>query len=573
MYNAETVTKHFELPISHIKTKYELSPEIINDLELNESTNDDTKPIYEYLFNPKTECSKATCKMWSKYYTDDKKFLNDSKNLYKNFKPQELYNTTNFEKYLFEIKNTKDFLSKYHFIDIKFFESLNNNAYFLKCLSIYNLTSPVIALLSPIVILILPFIILKIKKIPVTLSQYKQEIKKIFGKHAIGAFINNFNKVGLDKKMYLVFSLCFYVFQMYNNCLMCYRFYKNQKYIHNLIEEAKAYIKSSINQMNTYLAHSSILNSYSEFNTNIKKKKTILQEYLNRIDLIHPIDSKRNLYKNFNQIGTLLRLFHRFKFDDELNDAMFFSLGFNGYINNISELQKQIDNKIINYCKFSDTKISLKKVFYPTLKDDPNVVKNNLNINKNFLITGPNAAGKTTLIKTMMLNIIFSQQLSLGFYKQAVITPFKYLHCYINIPDTSSRDSLFQAEARRCKNIIEVIDKEPTAKHFCLFDELYSGTNPEEASASAFAFISHLSKNNNIKFLLTTHFINICEKLDENTNIDNLHMTTNIDDNKLCYKYTISKGISNVKGGLEVLKQLDYPDELLMDANSFDECG
>tara|TARA_B100000035_G_C20860695_1_gene491727 strand:- start:298 stop:816 length:519 start_codon:yes stop_codon:yes gene_type:complete len=172
-----------------------------------------------------------------------------------------------------------------------------------------------------------------------------------------------------------------------------------------------------------------------------------------------------------------------------------------------------------------------------------------------------------------MLNIIFSQQLSLGFYKHASITPFKYLHCYINIPDTSSRDSLFQAEARRCKNIIEIINNDPEEKHFCLFDELYSGTNPEEASASAFAFIDHLTKNNNVKFLLTTHFINICEKLDENTNIDNIHMVTNIDKNKLYYKYVIDKGISNVKGGLEVLKDLEYPDDLVNVANKFDECG
>ena len=50
-------------------------------------------------------------------------------------------------------------------------------------------------------------------------------------------------------------------------------------------------------------------------------------------------------------------------------------------------------------------------------------------------------------------------------------------------------------------------------------------------------------------------------------------MVTNIEKNKLYYKYIIDKGISNVKGGLEVLKDLEYPDELVNVANKFGECG
>ena len=56
-----------------------------------------------------------------------------------------------------------------------------------------------------------------------------------------------------------------------------------------------------------------------------------------------------------------------------------------------------------------------------------------------------------------MINLIISQQIGYGFYKSATITPFDYFHCYINIPDTSSRDSLFQAEARQCLSIINNI--------------------------------------------------------------------------------------------------------------------
>ena len=132
------------------------------------------------------------------------------------------------------------------------------------------------------------------------------------------------------------------------------------------------------------------------------------------------------------------------------------------------------------------------------------------------------------------------------------------LHCYLNIPDTCSRDSLFQAEARRCKNILDCIEENPNKKHFCIFDELYSGTNPYEAISSAYSYLTHISNNNNVRFLLTTHYIRLCNLFNK-TKILNKSMKTIFNDNKEpIYKYKITKGISNVKGGVS-LKILNYP--------------
>ena len=124
--------------------------------------------------------------------------------------------------------------------------------------------------------------------------------------------------------------------------------------------------------------------------------------------------------------------------------------------------------------------VKFKNVFYAPLAEK-GAVKNNFKLNKNVIITGPNAAGKTTLLKCIMLNVLFTQQVGRGFYDKALINPFDFIHCYLNIPDTSGRDSLFQAEARRCKNILSFIEMHKDKKHFCIFDELYSGTNHYEA--------------------------------------------------------------------------------------------
>ena len=109
-----------------------------------------------------------------------------------------------------------------------------------------------------------------------------------------------------------------------------------------------------------------------------------------------------------------------------------------------------------------------------------------------------------------------------------------------------------------------------TKRHFCIFDELYSGTNPYEAVASAFGFIKYLNTYENVDLLLTTHYSKLC-KLLEAENIQNMHMKiekkydVGKEVNSMKYLYKLGKGISSVKGGIKVLQDLDYPIEIIND--------
>jgi len=157
-----------------------------------------------------------------------------------------------------------------------------------------------------------------------------------------------------------------------------------------------------------------------------------------------------------------------------------------------------------------------------------------------------------------------------GFYKKASLVPYQHIHCYLNIPDTSGRDSLFQAEARRCKLILDNIDMNPKDRHFCVFDELYSGTNPEEAILSGNAFMKYLGKNNKVYCLLTTHFFDLCKSLEKEKTFENFLMKTEEVETadsehkkNLLYTYRMEKGISQVKGGIQVLSDMNYPKEII----------
>ena len=70
----------------------------------------------------------------------------------------------------------------------------------------------------------------------------------------------------------------------------------------------------------------------------------------------------------------------------------------------------------------------LKNMYHPVIK---NPIKNNINMRKNIIITGPNASGKTTILKTTLINILLAQQIGCGFHKGGYITPFDFIHCYL----------------------------------------------------------------------------------------------------------------------------------------------
>ncbi len=566
--NKENIKETFLLPIQY-RQHIPINDNINNDLELLNTVDNSNTPVYSHLFNPKTTVGEIAIESWGKGYTNDSKFLKDSQKIYTNFniiQNVDIVNKmTNDWK---EIKGIEEIEEKYQYIEWDQLKWLNYNPILLQILSILNITSPLLQLITPLIMLILPFLFLKLLGHNININNYIHILKQIIAKNQLGQILMNFQDASIKTKVYGVVMLGFYLYSIYQNIISCYHFYTNAYYIVDKINSLKKYMKYTNDNMIRFSESIEPYNSYTEFNNNLKNTIRKNELFINELDVL---PGKTRSIKTVRIFGLIMKTFYKLHYDTDINDLLLFSLGFNGYIDTLDGLNNNILNKDINPIKLSSkNKCSFKDIYHPSLKD-LHPVKNNISLSKSMIITGPNAAGKTTLLKSTIINLIFTQQTGFGFYKKGVLNPYKYIHSYINIPDSCSRDSLFQSEARRCKNILDIIEKNKKDRHFCVFDELYSGTNPYEAISNAYGYLDYIIKNKNVKIILTTHYIKLCKLFRNNTKIKNYNMETFVENHVSNNTYKLVPGYSTTKGGLAVLKSLDYPTTIINKAKNIIE--
>jgi hypothetical protein len=577
----ENINEIFKIPICYNDKVKKLNENVITDLELVKSINEDEKSIYDNIFKPSNKLSCKVIEQFANYYTTDTDYLKKTQDLIKSIHSKELNTIQN--KHSFsdfeindivglwdEIKSETGFCEKYLYIDWSFAKELNNNPSFLQIMSIYNIASPILSLCLPIFVLIIPFIIIKIRGIEVSINQYIEILKSIISNHAIFKVFTQFHEVDTSQKIYLLFSSAFYLFSIYQNILVCVRFYSNMQKIHTYLSKFKHYLAYTLDVIDYYSFKTNELTNYTKFRNSLEKNKNVLVKLYYELNSLTAFSFS---IKKIGEIGRVMHCFYQLYDNKEYDEALLYSFGFNGYFSIIAQTSLHVEENRLVKTKFLDKDLSknknskpiFKKMYYPKFinEESTNIVKNDCNLNKNMIITGPNASGKTTTLKSVLINVILSQQIGFGCFDSLKLSPFDNIHCYLNIPDTSGRDSLFQAEARRCKEIIDCIDEKKEETHFCIFDELYSGTNPDEAVVSASAFMKYIVKNNTVTCLLTTHYIKLCKKLSKNKRIKNYNMKTIKTNMDFEYTYLIEEGISNIKGGLKVLKDMNYPQEIL----------
>ena len=541
----------FKLPILYSSDVKETNEHLIDELELvkcnsEKLSENKVEPVLTKLFSPKTSSGKELLSEYAKHFTTNKEYIKDTQKLFDIYKPtlkEEVIN--NFNNSILSIKDNINFLKDYQYLDIKQLHFLNKNEMFLQLFSIYNITSPVVALIYPIIIFIIPFLLLKLRFKDLEFNNYKTLLQKqlmntLFGKLR---FIID-GEVDTFKKLYILLTLGLYLYGIYNNIKSCINFIENIKKIKKIFLNCKEYF--------TYIYDEYI--RLQNITKSIKSYEPFINSFTNHIDSMKYIESlmkKINItLKNPLSIGSSLLVLHKLNYDNNLDNCFKFLNNFTGFIDLHIGVCNNIKIHKLGKVQFTSKSTSYRNMYHPCLEDT--IIHNNIKMNRNVVLSGQNASGKTTLIKGLCINILLSQQLGYGYFKSCKLNPYDTINCYLNINDTNDKDSLFQAEAKRCKHILDDIKENNKKRHFCIFDELYSGTNPEDAVNAAYKYLTYLS-NFNCNFIITTHYKDLCEKLNNSKKMVNNKMV----------EYKLKEGIIEKSNGLLILDNLDYPKELL----------
>jgi DNA mismatch repair ATPase MutS len=174
---------------------------------------------------------------------------------------------------------------------------------------------------------------------------------------------------------------------------------------------------------------------------------------------------------------------------------------------------------------------------------------------ENFVfLTGANMAGKSTLIKAVGSSV-FLAHIGMGVpAKHMQLTLFDGLLSNINVADNIAKgESYFFNEVQRIKNTIYKINN--GKKWLVLIDELFKGTNVQDAMKCSLTVIKGLIKIKNSLFILSTHLYEIGEELKKHTNISFKYFETTVTEDQLEFSYQLKEGISNDRIGYVILKR------------------
>lgn len=300
-----------------------------------------------------------------------------------------------------------------------------------------------------------------------------------------------------------------------------------------------------------------------------KEELRELEELINAADL----ETKRNLFKPIGPLMVALKKINTSLAKLSQGTKL---VGLVDAFVSMATLYKEHADKparysFVEYTEADTPYLNVRDFWHPAIPADK-VVTNSIELGapdsfKDVILTGPNTAGKSSVLKSLTLSVLLGQTFGIAPASACTMTTFGHLNTYAGITDNLAEGiSLFQAEMNRAKDLIVGIQSlPPNVFSFTVLDEIFTGTEPVPAEGAAYSVGYDLAQQKNSLSLIATHLPGLTQ-LEKDTNGVMKNLKVHVEDKPdgtIGYPYTLVPGINTQQIAIDLMLHHNFSPELV----------
>ncbi len=180
---------------------------------------------------------------------------------------------------------------------------------------------------------------------------------------------------------------------------------------------------------------------------------------------------------------------------------------------------------------------------------------------KSVLITGSNASGKSTFIKSAAINTVLAQTIYTVCAKSYRSSFFKVFTSMALTDNLFGNESYYIVEIKSLKRILDATEGDVPV--LCFVDEVLRGTNTVERIAASSRILHTIAEANALMFA-ATHDIELTYMLEDS--FANYHFEEQILEDNILFDYQLKSGRATSQNAIALLGMLGYPEEIIQKA-------
>lgn len=199
--------------------------------------------------------------------------------------------------------------------------------------------------------------------------------------------------------------------------------------------------------------------------------------------------------------------------------------------------------------------LKMTEIYHPLIEHP---VCNTVSLDRNCIITGSNASGKSTFIKAVAANVILAESIHTCMARQMQLPDAMVITSMAVRDDLMGGESYYMKEIKYLNRIVKSVKDKRMV--ICVIDEILRGTNTQERIAASAAILEYL-ENQNCLAIVASHDIELTRKLEDAYGY--YFFCEQMQGRDIAFDYKIREGVSNTKNAIALLEAIGFPNMII----------